>query len=249
MDGYEASTYGDRISEIYDDWYLPQLDPEDAVELLSGLAGIGRALELGIGTGRIALPLARRGVDVSGIDASTAIVAKLRAKPGGAGIGITLGNFADVDVPGTFAVVYSAFNTFFSLQTQEEQVRCFRNVAEHLETGGRFVLEAFVPDPELYGPTKAITTTATVELDHLVLDAFRLDPLTQVVEGHHVFLTERGVKLFPVRIRYCWPSELDLMAQLAGLVLEDRYEGYEQHPFDGSSGSHVSVYRKPPRAR
>jgi SAM-dependent methyltransferase len=223
MDGYDASTYGDRISEVYDDWYLPQLDPEDAVELLSGFVGTGRALELGIGTGRIALPLAQRGIDVSGIDASATIVAKLRAKPGGEALRVSIGNFADVDVDGTFSVIYSAFNTFFSLQDQDEQVRCFRNIADHLETGARFVMEAFVPDPELYGPTKATTTTATVGLDHVVLDAFRLDPLTQVVEGHHVLLTEAGVKLIPVRIRYCWPSELDLMAQLAGLFLEDRF--------------------------
>jgi SAM-dependent methyltransferase len=244
MEGYDPSTYGDRIAEVYDSWYSPRMDPVAAVELLAGLAGDGRVLELGIGTGRVAMPLAQRGVAVSGIDASEAMVAKLRAKPGGDRVPVTIGNFADVDVPGTFSLIYVPFTTFFALQSQEEQIRCLQNVVAHLDPGGHFVMDAFVPDVNRFGSTNSATTTQTVDLDHVVLDAMRHDPLLQIVEGHHVVLTEEGTKLYPVRIRYCWPSELDVMAQLAGLVLEDRFASYDGSAFDASSGSHVSVYRK-----
>ena len=143
------STYGDRIADAYDDLH-GRLDPGPAVRRLIGLANVGRVLELGTGTGRIALPLANEGIEVHGIDASEAMVAKLRAKPGGDSIPVAFGDFADVDVEGTFALTYVVFNTFFALLTQQDQVQCFGNVAAHLEPGGRFVIEAFVPDLTRY---------------------------------------------------------------------------------------------------
>ncbi|HDL50154.1 MAG TPA: class I SAM-dependent methyltransferase, partial [Actinobacteria bacterium] len=145
MDAYEACTYGDRIAGVYDDLY-EQLDPGDAVALLSDLAGAGPVLELGVGTGRIALPLRARGVEVHGVDASTAMVARLREKPGGADIPVVIGDFADVPVEGSFSLIYAAFNTFFALLTQDDQVRCFSRVANRLLPGGRFLIEAFIPD-------------------------------------------------------------------------------------------------------
>ena len=243
MEGYNRSTYGDRIAEVYDTWYSP-MDLAPVVELLARLAGNGRALELGIGTGRVAIPLTERGVTVSGIDASEAMVARLRAKPGGDAIPVTIGDLTDVDVPGTFSLIYIPFTTFFALESQDKQIRCLQNVVAHLDPGGRFVMDAFVPDLNRFGSTNSATTTQTVDLHHVVLDAMRHDPLQQVVEGHHVVLTEEGTKLYPVRIRYCWPSELDVMARLAGLALEDRFASYDGAPFDASSGSHVSIYRR-----
>ncbi len=244
MDGYDAASYGDRISGIYDSWYDERLDPANAVELLAELAGSGRALELGIGTGRVALPLARPGVAVSGIDVSESMVEKLRAKPGGDRIPVAMGDFADVGVDGTFTLIYVPFATFYALLTQEDQVRCFRNVAEHLEAGGRFVLDGFVPDPARTVSPLPVSAE-TLNLDEVVLDAMRHDPLNQLIEGHHIVISRKGTELYPLRIRYCWPSELDLMAQLAGLFLEERYADYDRQPFTASSESHVSVYRKP----
>ena len=244
VEGYDAASYGDRISGIYDTWYGERLDPTFAVDLLSELAGSGRALELGIGTGRVALPLARRGVSVSGIDVSESMVEQLRAKPGGDRIPVSMGDFADVDVDGTFALVYVPFATFYALLTQEDQVRCFRNVAAHLDPGGRFVVDGFVPEPARTVSPLPVSTE-TLSLDEVVLDAMRHDPLNQIIEGHHIVISKDGTELYPLRIRYCWPSELDLMAQLAGLSLEDRYTDYDRQPFTASSESHVSVYRKP----
>lgn len=249
MKDYDPSTYGDRISEVYDNWYESRLDPSDAVELLASIAGSGRALELGIGTGRVALPLAGKGVAVSGIDASEAMVARLRAKPGGDRIEVAIGDFADVDVAGTFSLIYIPFTTFFALGSQEEQVRCLGNVANHLEPAGHFVMDAFVPDLERYGETGQATTTQMVTVDSVLIDAVRHDPLNQIIEGHHVVMTEKQTKLYPLHLRYCWPSELDLMAQLAGLALVERFEDYDRTPFGATSGRHVSIYGRPDEAR
>jgi SAM-dependent methyltransferase len=245
MKDYGPSTYGDRIAEVYDDWYQSRLDPSDAVELLASLAGRGKALELGIGTGRVALPLAARGVPLTGIDASEAMVAKLRAKPGGDQIDVVIGDFADIDVPDTFSLIYVPFTTFFALRSQEEQVRCLRNVAEHLDPGGHFVMDAFVPDLERFGETGQATTAQIVAVDSVLIDAVRHDPLNQIIDGQHVVLTEKGTKLYPLHLRYCWPSELDLMARLAGLALLARFEDYDRTPFEANSARHVSVYRRP----
>ncbi len=179
MEGYEPPTYGDRIADVYDEWYA-ELDPASAVELLAELAGDGRVLELAIGSGRIALPLAARGVEVHGIDASERMVERLRAKPGGEAIPVTMGDFADVPVEGTFRVVFVAFNTLFALPDQEAQVRCFERVSEHLDENGVFVLEAFVPDLARYDRGQRVSTTRT-KLDHIVLDVSQLDAASQTV--------------------------------------------------------------------
>ena len=243
MEGYGPSTYGDRIAEVFDTWYGERLDPALAVEFLADLARGGRALELGVGTGRVAVPLARRGVAVTGVEASEAMVAKLRSKPGGERIEVVVGDFGDVAVDGRFDLVYAPFTTFFSLDTQERQIDCLRQVADHLEVGGSFVMDAFVPDPSRFGTTNQMVSTDLGELDHVVLDAMRHDPVAQTIEGHHILVAESAVRLFPLRLRYCWPTELDAMALVAGLRLSARYGDYDLVPFDASCGHHVSVYR------
>lgn len=244
MDDYGPSTYGDHMADVYDDWYGVRLDPTAAVDFLEPLARGGRVLELGIGTGRVALPLAARGLEVAGVDASTRMVEKLRAKPGGADIPVAIGDFSDVEVEGTFTLVYVAFTTFFALTSQEDQLRCVRRVAQVLEPDGKFVVEVFVPDLSRF---TAGQSTFTVEAggDHVLLDAMRHDPVNQVVEGNHVLMTGGSVTLYPLRLRYCWPAELDVMARLAGLELEERVAWYDRSPFDARSTRHVSVYRGP----
>lgn len=241
MQGYGTSTYGDLIADVYDEWHAQGEDTAATAELLAELAGDGPALELAIGTGRIALPLAERGVEVHGIDASEAMIAKLRSKPGGDRLPVTLGDFADVAVDGRFRLVYLVFNTFFALLTQQEQMRCFRNVAEHVTDDGVFVIEAFVPDLTRFARQQCVNVNR-VALDEIVLDVSRHDPLGQRVDSQHVVLRADGIRLLPVRLRYAWPSELDLMAQLAGLWLHDRWAGWRREPFTAASGAHVSVY-------
>ncbi|MBA3349840.1 MAG: class I SAM-dependent methyltransferase [Actinobacteria bacterium] len=244
MDEYDASTYGDRIADVYDDWYEDLFDTHGAVDLLARLADGGRALELAIGTGRVAIPLADAGVEVHGIDASEAMVAKLRAKPNGAGIPVEMGDFTDVDVDGKFALVYVVFNTFFALTSQKDQVTCFRNVAQHLEDGGVFVIEAFVPDLTRFDRGQRVDA-GRVEPAEVIIDASRHDPVNQRTYANHIRITEQGTRLFPVHIRYAWPSELDLMAELAGLVLKERWSGWRRQPFTASSEAHVSLYGRP----
>ncbi|MDQ3765724.1 MAG: class I SAM-dependent methyltransferase, partial [Actinomycetota bacterium] len=205
MDEYNASTYGDRIAGIYDDWYDDLFDTEGAVDLLARLADGGRALELAIGTGRVAVPLAGAGVEVHGIDASEAMVAKLRAKPRGAGIPVAMGDFTDVDVEEKFSLIYVVFNTFFALTSQRDQVTCFRNVAEHLNDDGVFVIEAFVPDLTRFDRGQRVDA-GRVEPGEVVIDASRHDPVKQRTYANHIVITERGTRLFPVQIRYAWPS-------------------------------------------
>jgi SAM-dependent methyltransferase len=240
---YEPNTYGERIAALYDSWVTPTIDAttQPAIDLLATLAGDGAALELGIGTGRIALPLAQRGISVHGIDASEAMVARLRDKPGGADIRVSIGDFADVAVEGRLRLIYVVFNTFFGLLTQDDQVRCFRNVAEHLDDGGAFVIEAFVPDPTLFDRGQRLSATR-VELDRVQLDATRHHAVAQQVTSQHILIGKDGIMLLPVKLRYAWPSELDLMAQLAGLRLDGRYGGWASEPFTDSSAGHVSIY-------
>ena len=240
MEGYQPSTYGDRIADVYDELYA-SLDPTPAAETLAGLAGAGPALELAVGTGRIALPLAARGVEVHGIDASEAMVAKLREKPGGEAIPVTMGDFADVGVEGRYSLVYVAFNTFFALLSQDDQVRCFANVAAHLTEGGVFVLEAFVPDLARFDRGQRVNANR-VEADWVLFDLSLHHPVEQRVSSQHVVVSAEGVRLQPVAIRYAFPAELDLMARLAGLELRERWGGWSREPFTAASGSHVSVY-------
>ena len=240
MRGYTASTYGDRIADVYDDFYEPA-NVSERVDILAELAAGGRALELGIGTGTYALPLAAQGVEVHGIDASRAMVDRLRAKDGGEAMPVTIGDFADVDVEGTFSLVFVISNTFFMLTSQEEQIRCFENVASHLDQSGVFMVHAFVPDISMFDDGQHLSASlpdlASVRLDVSVHDA-----LNQVVDFRHLHLTEEGIQMYPGRLRYVWPSEMDLMARLAGLRLRDRWADWRRSPFTAQSGSHVSVY-------
>jgi SAM-dependent methyltransferase len=237
---YRPETYGDRWAPIYDDIH-GHLDPTPAVERLLPMARGGRVLELGIGTGRIALPLAAHGLEVHGVDASEAMVARLRDKPGGDAIPVTIGDFAGVPVEGEFNLVFVAFNTFFCLLTQEDQVRCFRNVADHLAPEGVFVIEAFVPDPTRWTRGQRVGATR-VDDRHVSLEASTHDPAMQRTTSQQIVIDEDGVHLFPVQIRYAYPSELDLMAQVAGLRLMSRSGDWSGGPFTAASTAHVSVY-------
>jgi SAM-dependent methyltransferase len=241
MSEYDSSTYGERIAEIYDEQhgYLEERE----TGLLAELARGGRALELGVGTGRVALPLAVRGVEVHGIDASPAMIERLRAKPGGERVTVHIGDFADVDAAGEFSLIYVVFNTFFALLSQDEQVRCFRNVAERLNAEGLFLVEAFVPDLSLYDHGQMVRASG-VKTDSLSFHMAVLDPLAQTVTGQQVLINERGVRLYPVKLRFTWPSELDLMARLAGLRLRERWGGWRREPFTARSEKHVSVYER-----
>lgn len=234
MKGYDESRkcYGDVLRG----------DEEAAVALLASLAGRGPALELGIGAGRIALPLAARGIRVDGIDLSRPTVAQLRSKPGGRRIRVVPGDFADVPVPGRYRLIYVVWNTFFNLPSQEAQVRCFENVAAHLTHGGCFVVEAYVPSFFHRLRNAQHVAAEWVEVDQVCLDVLRHDPARQMIEENHVRLSRSGIAFGPVVQRYAWPSELDLMARLAGLRLRQRWSDWAKGPFSAKSEMHVSVY-------
>lgn len=240
---HAPGAYGERIAADYDDLHT-HMDPSHAVEALARLAGSGRALELGIGTGRIALPLAARGVEVHGVDASESMIAKLRAKPGGEAIPVTIGDFADVGVEGEFDLIFVAFNTFFALLTQEAQVRCMRNVAAHLGPAGAFAVEAFVPDLSLYDHRGERLSVHRIEGERVLLDAATLDRAEQRISARLFSVGDESPAQYPIEIRYAWPPELDLMAQLAGLRLRERWSDWRGGPFDSSSRSHVSIYER-----
>lgn len=241
MDDYEADTYGERIADVYDSWYAAF--DEHCIELLAALARDGPALELGIGTGRIALPLRQRGVVVHGVDASPAMVAKLRAKPGGDAIPVTMGRFSDFALDGRFALAFIAFNTFFALLAQEEQIRCMETVTRHLAPGGRFVIEAFVPDLARFVANQTVRLVG-LESSEVRIDASQLDLAQQRITSQHIVLTERGARLYPVTLRYVWPSEMDLMARIAGMRLEHRWADWKRAPFGADSTKHISVYQR-----
>jgi len=242
---YGPSTYGDRIAGVYDEWFGLPTDTDQAVEFLAGVAGNGPVLELGIGTGRIALPLVERGIEVHGVDASQAMVARLREKPGGDRITVSVGNFADVGelVDGAFRLVFVVFNTFFGLLTQDDQVRCFEGVARHLADGDVFLMQAFVPDLTRFDRGQRVEAM-DVGTDIVHLEASRYDPVNQRVTSQHMVVEEGRTRLFPVSLRFAFPSELDLMARLAGLRLRERWGGWDRRPFDSSSQQHISVWEK-----
>ena len=235
----EDPTYNEACAEVYDQWFGSC--EEAAVDLLAELAGAGRGLELGIGSGLLALPLAARGIDLQGIDLSPAMVARLRAKPGGEAIPVTLGNFADVAAQGEFSLIFVAYNTFFALPTQDEQVRCFQNVAAHLAANGVFVLEAFVPQSANF--TGGLKVTAVTD-ERIGLKVSEHDPVRQRLKSQHVVIRNQEIRLYPVEVRYAWPAELDLMARLAGLRLRHRWSDWNRAEIGPNSQRHVPVYEK-----
>jgi SAM-dependent methyltransferase len=231
-----AARYDDDLHEMADAAAV-----ETTVDFLVEHAGGGAALEFGIGTGRIALPLRARGVRVAGIDLSTAMVDRLRAKPGGDEMDVAIGDFAHAHVDGRFRLAYLVFNTIMNLTTQEEQVACFRNAAAHLEPGGRFVVEVMVADLQRL-PAGERYRPFTVESERLGFDEY--DVVTQSLISHHYRLDGGQVRQLSMPFRYVWPAELDLMAQLAGMSLVERWADWDRTPFTGTSGKHVSVWEK-----
>jgi SAM-dependent methyltransferase len=244
---HDPAEYGERAAETYDSLYpaYPLSGSTEATaDFLAELAVGGSALELGIGTGRVALPLAQRGVPVTGVDSSPAMVEKLRAKPGGEDIPVIMGDFNTVDLRGPYHLVFVAFNTFFSLLTQEDQVNCFQRVFTALEPGGRFVIEAFVPDLSRFDRGQR-TAATLVESNTVMIDATLHHAVEQRVDSNHIVITEQGTQMIPVRLRYAWPSELDLMARIAGFSLEARFGSWTRASFNDDSAFHISVWRKP----
>jgi SAM-dependent methyltransferase len=241
---YDSSTFGDRIADEYDDFiFITSQATEAAVSVLARLAQGGAALELGIGTGRVALPLAARGIAVHGIDASQRMLERLKAKPGGKSIVTTAGDFERIASRERFRLIYVVFNTFFALRTQEAQVNCFRSVAEHLEPQGAFLIEAFVPDLTRFDRGQRLGVHS-LDDNRVRLDASVHDMARQVVTAQIVTLEENGTRFYPLRLRYAYPSELDLMAQLAGLRPRERWSGWDGAPFTSQSMSHVSIYER-----
>jgi SAM-dependent methyltransferase len=241
MDRYHPmDSFGEETARVYDD--EPRGDELDAVDFLAQRAGNGPALELAIGTGRIALPLAARGMRVDGVDLSPEMVARLRAKPGGEELSVTMGDFADVPVTDEYPLIYLVFNTLFNLLTQDDQVRCFENAASHLTDDGSFVVEAFVPTFLYRLRNDQYVDAEDIQRSKVWLDVGRHDAATQRLDETHVMLSAEGVRLYPIVTRYAWPSELDLMARLAGLRLKERWGGWCEEPFTSDSSLHVSVY-------
>jgi SAM-dependent methyltransferase len=241
-DGY----FGERVAATYDESSAEMFEPsvvDPVVDVLAWLAAGGRALELGIGTGRIALPLARRGVPVHGIDVSRAMITRLRAKPGGAAIGVTIGDFATTRVDGTFSVAYLVFNTIMNLTTQAAQVACFRNVAAHLDRGGCFLIEVGIPDLRRL-PVGQNVVPFHVSPTRWAFDVYD-DVATQAMSSHYVEVVDGRGEHSSIPFRYVWPAELDLMAQLAGLRLRERWGGWTREPFTSESRQHVSIWEKP----
>ena len=251
MDGYEPGTYGDRHAEVYDDWYgddggiaVSQIEsPEAVAEVVAGLANGGRVLELGVGTGRLALPIAAQGLDVTGLDASSAMLDVLRDKPGADRVTLIEGDMADPEDldDASFSVALIGFNTLFNLTTEPSQAACVGHVSRLLEPGGRFVMEAFVPDP---GAHDGMSVRA-VELDRVVMDVTVTDLDKQLITGQRIEITETGNRMFPYHLRYATPDQIDQMASAAGLDLEYRWADWSRSEFNRESGYHVSVWRRP----
>jgi SAM-dependent methyltransferase len=237
--------FGEEVAERYDESAADMFDPavlDPAVDFLAELAGGGAALELGIGTGRIALPLAGRGVRVHGIDLSEAMVAKLREKPGAERIEVAIGDFATTRVDGTFSLAYVVFNTIGNLTTQDAQVACFENVAGHLEPGGCFVIEVGVPGLRTLPPGERFQVF-DFGAEHIGIDEYHVE--NQGLISHHLSLRDGKWELVSMPFRYVWPAELDLMAQIAGMALRERWSGWKREPFTSESTKHVSVWEKP----
>jgi hypothetical protein len=243
--GADEGYFGERVAAVYDEHSATMFDPavvEPAVDLLAELAGDGGALEFAVGTGRIALPLAGRGVRVAGIDNSEPMLARLREKPGAERVEAVVGDMASTRVDGEFSLVYLVFNTIFNLTTQDGQVACFANAAAHLPSGGRFVIEARVPELQRLPLGQ---TVLPWRADPGGMSYYVYDVVTQRLSGQHYYFVDGRVQASPTEMRYAWPAELDLMARLAGLELADRWAGWDREPFTALSPAHVSVYEKP----
>ncbi|MGP3912882.1 class I SAM-dependent DNA methyltransferase [Nonomuraea sp. 10N515B] len=238
------NSFDERTAQTYEAKWPELFDPavvDPVVDFLAELAGSGAALELGVGTGRIALPLSRRGVPVHGIELSPAMAARLRAAPGSERVGVTIGDFATTRVSGPFKVAYLVRNTITNLTTQDEQVECFRSVAAQLEPGGCFVIEVYVPELRRLPPGQTVHPF-TVTPEHLGFEEY--DVATQIAYSHHYWVVDGQLETRSTPHRYVWPAELDLMARLAGMTLHERWAGWKREPFTGESRSHVSVWRK-----
>lgn len=241
MSEYKDDTYGELIANVYDAWYA-EVDPQ-MLEMLTRLAGGGKALELGIGTGRVAIPLAKSGIKMYGIDASPAMLDKMKAKPSSDQVKLHQGSFVNIPFTENFDLVYVVFNTIFALLTQEEQVQCFQSVADHLESKGLFTLEAFIPDLSRFQGGQTVRAIQ-LESQQARLDASMIDPIRQVITSQHIAMDSQQIQINPVKLRYIWPSEMDLMARLAGLKLLHRWGNWDQSPFTRISNKHISVYGK-----
>jgi SAM-dependent methyltransferase len=241
---FDAAAYGRAAARDYDALH-PGLDTAAAVRTLAELAAGQPVVEFGIGTGRLALPLAGHGLDVHGIEGSPEMAAELRRKPGGDKIPVTIGNFAEVLAGTGFGLAVLAINTIYALPSQDAQVDCFRNAARHLRAGGRFVVEAWIPDPGAFRNGRAMRPVQIGE-EHVELEIAQIHPATQTMLTTKLHLSGQGTALIPANHRYAWPSELDLMARLGGLRLAYRWQDWAQAPFGDDSTAHVSVWEKVP---
>jgi hypothetical protein len=242
---YDPAAYGESIAPDYDALYGSIPDTDEAVRCLEELAGGGALLEMGIGTGRLALPLRARGVDVHGIEASPAMVSELRRRSGGANIPVAVGSFAHTTVPsGPFSVVVLALHTIFGLPSQDEKISCFANAERHLDDDGIFVVEATLLDVGAFRRGQAVIPRF-VDAERVELQVLRYDASTQAVETTNVHLSNDGIRLNSFRNAYASPQELDLMARLAGLRLRERWSSWTREPFTHASDRHISVYARP----
>ncbi|MFD2092477.1 class I SAM-dependent DNA methyltransferase [Blastococcus deserti] len=240
--GFDPSEYGRHIAEVYDELHA-DLSPEAALSVIAGYAAGGAVLELGIGTGRIALPLAAKGLDVEGIEGSPEMVAQLRRKPGGEALRVEVGDFSTTTMDRRYAVVVLAYNTINALPSQDAQVQTFRNAAAHLDPSGVFLVENWVPDVAGFHHGRAVRAHEVAER-HVIVEVAELRPAEQRISATRLAFTADGVRLLPVDHRYVWPAELDLMARLAGLHLEERWQDWERRPFTDQSTTYVAVYRR-----
>ena len=237
--------FGEDVARQYDDSDEPEFDAaviRSTVDFLAGLAGQGRALEFAIGTGRIAIPLAERGLDVHGIDLSTAMVSRLRAKPGGKSMPVAIGDFSTTIVEGEFSLVYLLYNTIENVTTQAGQVAAFRNAAHHLAPGGAFLIECLMPELRRLPPGERYVVFDFGER-HWGIDEY--DVANQGLVSHHFNVVDGRVEYGAWPFRYVWPAELDLMAELAGLRLRERWSGWAREPFTSDSRKHISIWEKP----
>ena len=243
MKGFDPSTsFGDATSRDYDAVSM-RGDEDETVAFLAGLAGDRDALELAVGTGRVALPLRAAGVRVDGIELSQDMVDRMREKPGGDQVEVTMGDMSRVSTGRSYGLVYLVFNTIGNLLTQDDQVRCFENAARHLTGDGVFVVECRVPTAPAW-PGHQFIDVEELELDHVQLGVSRYDPITQILDVNHVRLGARGPGFSPIRLRLAHPPEFDLMARIAGLRLRDRWGGWRGEPYTAASWRHISVYER-----